>query len=260
MKTTLIKQQDIISSLINEAVSSTLSECLFYFPDMHGNILTNLRWGFFLTDSAKKSLFTCNPQKTSTSTFPCFVDLNEEKTFIGQLNFAQIFKAENYIQEILAEDSIATHTVFDSKTYHIACEKLAQIFINFTDYTSCIESNQLENKLISSSELDSFFQAFEPRLMLPPASIALGFTDYDNLCDSQCDCADIYQKWQWEIQKKLSIDSHSTYMQIGGYSNCIQSDPDNYIGQINNDIGDGGSVVVYIDNNTMAIKGYIDMG
>ena len=49
-----------------------------------------------------------------------------------------------------------------------------------------------------------------------------------------------------------------SYMQIGGWGDFIQGSYDNYIGQINNDIGDAGAVFVSV-NKECKIVANVDM-
>lgn len=222
---TILDAFSLIYDLQNPDKNEQLFEAFTMFPQLQEHILSNLRWGLFFE---KLPLELQQPEAFNGST----------QWF--KFNSAMIQCADSVIAKNCPNLS---HFKFfdDSVSDYLA--KISSFSVVGSDY------EQFEYDVILDQNLTTVdFSKWDAKLALtiPDDSIfrtvlkSLGLKKHE-YPDWMLPCMDAYFEYRCEHRRKLKIDR--TYYQLGGYGSFIQANYDkSYIGQINAELGDAGSI------------------
>jgi hypothetical protein len=255
MKNQLIAKQQIVLELLEEALYNELENILTTIPDLKANILKNIRWAFF----NKKTFVNTNVEEFSRKngriqmTAPtCLIPIPEG---IAQLRLDQIFQAENEINKALSHDLLFPfQPMFTQEVYNHKTSGFIGISLDWED----CQVTTLEIPVQEAANVQDFFEFYEAQITLPPPDVVFEMNGYGNVPDWQWDDITAYEKWTWKVRDILQTTTQDQYMQLGGWGHFIQSDYYNYIGQINNNIGDAGAVFLSL-NTELQVVGDVDM-
>lgn len=241
MQSLIIQKQQEFISLLNEACLKELFEVEVYVPQLKEKILKASKWAFGMKDSNPTHGY---PQYSTTP----ISSYEDRKAKVAQINMSQIFEAEKFINSFQKE--FVSSPMFNDIVYKETLNAFSTIYLDDVDVEVKTKVN-VYDKLY----LDEFFKNFTPILTLPPCEEI--FDIEDNTPEWLWEIITAYEEWTWKMRKILHIED--CYMQIGGHCCLVQSAPQHYIGQVNNDVGDAGSVAIEYSETTGKIEGYVDM-
>jgi hypothetical protein len=239
-----IKQhQSLFFDEIDRAcLSGKLSEISETFPDFKEKVIKNLRWGLFLRKNTK----SLKNIKTKPNFSGDFSFENEALFYVSSIELQLL---EN---EIKAQD-IFQCPIFSDYVYENIKNK--DLFIDFEchDFEVTVQTKESENVDVNINDLLSIY---ELRLTLPESEDVLNIIVKRNMSDWEINIIDTYDQWKWDFSENQQKRS---YLQVGGHGSWIQYSYDKeYIAQVNNDVGDCGSVYVYFSEQGK-FKGHVDM-
>lgn len=239
MKTALIEKTQQLETLLDQALAGTLETASYSVEGLKEKILSQVRWGFFL-----KVIPDEIDREKARGTLP-FIQGREYG--LGQVDFAQVFAAEKYIRDLMAETGLP---VFGTPVYLQKTKGMVQASLDDVDV-------DIKECSPSSATVDQFFTYFEPRLTLPELGFVFDVGDYRDIQEWQWDDITAYEEWTWKVMEEIG--TRDSYMQVGGWPDFVQSgDSDSYIAQINADIGDCGSAYLTVESDGR-VTGHVQM-
>lgn len=219
-------QKDFLSSIEN-AVDCKLNNKQMSAKELKDQILSGLRWGVFLRKGAK----AVNGLRTTM--FSCKDD--SELTPLVRVNFHELISLQNEMETY----GFYKCPIFSQKIDNKFLDR--EIQVNFSYDTQELSIREIRS-VFARTDTAKILKAFELKLTLPDAEDVFGVTDESLLSDDKIEILDAYDVWKWEIEKENNI-----FLQIGGNGSWIQrSHGNDYIAQVNNEVGDGGFVYVTI--------------
>lgn len=202
----LAKQLSDTQSKIHALIKSSLFQTSCLIPDVEEKIVKNLRWGLFSKDA------------------------------LWSLNGAELYKLHQYL---LDKTSIG---LFSPKSLKVLKDKEWSVHYDAEEMQSNVEVQKIQNK-DSTTSFEDLLQKMNIQLCLPDYKVIFQeFISEESEMDNLWvyDYVDEYE----EFKENFAIKSLT---QVGGYGNFIQTEYDNsYIGQLNLDIGDAGSIYMYV--------------
>lgn len=231
---------------IERAMQEQLADCLMIMPDLKERIIKGLRWALFSRDGKQ------SPSEAVLSQIQTKTKWKESE---GMYEPDALLKVSG--PEVLAvEDFIVSQGLHVAPIFTQSVKQKLQgkdVFVTF-------EYEDLDTQVVAkpahthSVNLKPFLQAFELRLTLPDVDEIFGFADLREIQDWQFEYIDAYEEWKWQVEHQ---GHRHPYIQIGGHGHWIQGSYDDcYIAQVNNDVGDCGSVYIMVEEE---FKGWVDM-
>lgn len=246
MQTLIDQKQQQLITLIDESFLKELFEVEVYVPQLKEKIIAGCKWAFVMKERFTEEGY---PKK---ATQPASYDIDSEEYSdshtVAFFNMTQIIEAEKLIKKF--EKKFVASSMFKDIIY----EKTVDMFstVKLDDVEVDVKTKKITFK---HTYLDEFFQYFTPVLTVPPCQDI--FDIQDDTPKWLWEMITKYEEWTWKMQKQLGVTEG--YIQIGGYSSLAQTEPQYYIAQVNNDVGDAGSVVIEYSHEQDKIEGYVDM-
>jgi hypothetical protein len=232
LKTTfsIDEQFSLISQLIAyQATDGLLEELSLYMPDFREKIIASIRPGIFMRkhDFSLKDILKWDEQSLAELDFSWFQSIAELK----QVSDIEMIHGTLFSSKVQASGFAQSRVVvtldWDDYSYDMAKVKTVTQFKH--------EHAQAD--------------LWDVRLMLAPPHIILDLDGYgDNVQEWQWSLIDSYEKFVHQVSQQLNTGLRA-YIQVGGWANYIQDgDEDDFIAQINCEVGDAGSVYVGLDH------------
>jgi hypothetical protein len=225
-----VKNPNDIILLIDNAAKNELEELTIMFPDLIDKIKDNLLWGVFSNERIFKQ------------------DSNQDVNAIFELDYLFIEQVKKEIK-ICYENN--QREIFQKSVEDILINNQFSVNLDIDEFESIILLNDYPllrdetTEVIISLTIPDYHTVFKDKIV---------GNLYTNNNDWIIHYIDMYESWLYVAMKKL----YSYYYQVGGHGRWIQGYyGDSYIAQINNDIGDAGSVYVTIFDKV--ISSHIDM-
>jgi hypothetical protein len=187
-------------------------------------VLSGLRWGLFLRENVRRN------SNSRTIAFP-----SDE---IGMAPLVRI----NFHEVCALQKQVKTFGLYNAPIFS---EEIDQKFLNReiqvdfchdTLKSTIVEVRSTFNRPDTTKVLNNF----EFKLTLPDAEEVFDIDEDSSVDDEILMQLDTYDAWKWSIEK-----DYDTYFQIGGNGRWIQNCyGHNYIAQVNNNVGDYGSVYI----------------
>lgn len=238
----IVKSAYLFNSPLDGASLAKLAPIVEVLPNFTEIVKENMLWGIF----SKEDIFSL-PQKLSKDhPFKPRGDYNN----IFNLSYEFIEQAKAQVKE---KFSIENPMFFVPEVEATIIGK--QISAN-VEYEDC---DVKVNNLLDSQ---TYFNKNEVEVIIAP-TLPDCYVVFGALINGNCfeptntwvlPYMDSYEEWRREVMHEL----YNYYIQIGGHGRWIQNDYNGtYIAQVNNDIGDGGSIFIMASNGD--IQGYVDM-
>ena len=227
-----LSHQAMALNIISEAVTSSLFECNTLTSDLQQKIVSGLRWGLFM----KEGVSSDAKEKIKTTTVVKFDSQGDMRPLI-QIDFKEIDKIQKMIKQ---DTSLIDADIFSPQIQQFLTDKSIKVLFSYEDIAAQVITSSSSKK---SATVDDIMEVFDLRLTLPEYDAVFG--DIYLYSKKRLQIVDIYEKWKWTIEKAWGKES---YVQIGGHGSWIQRQyTDTYISQVNNHVGDSGSVFICCD-------------
>lgn len=221
----ILKHQKDFLSAVDDAVDWKLYDVQMSSEDLKNRILSGLRWGLFLRKGVKTfdGLRTCTFQPQ---------DKNEMNPLV-RINFHEIRSLQNEMESFGFQPCPIFSPKIDKKFFD------TEIEVSFSDED--MESSVKEvRSTFRKTDTAKLLKCFNLFLTLPDAEDVFQITHEATASDRTVADMQVYDDWKWFIEKK-----YNSYLQIGGHGDWIQYNyTDTFIAQVNNDVGDCGSVFI----------------
>lgn len=223
----ILDHQSQFLEKFDKALDNELHDCSLVIHDFKQKVLSHIKWGI-LRREKKNS----DPVGNTGCVTHWGNQDNELIKYVGnELLFMQetIFNTPDFFQA----------PIFFPEVTKKLKDKEIQVFFDNYNYHSHIV---LQDNLQKTFDSGNFLKIFKLQLMLPDIDLIFpDCQDIYNIPEWLYDYVDSYEEFKFDLEK------HDSYLQIGGYGRWIQGPYENYIGQVNNDIGDCGAVFIYQD-------------
>lgn len=224
----------ISQEIAHESSGGLLEELSWHVPDFREKILSHIRPGIFMCkhDFSLKDCLKWDEKSLAELDLSYFTGLPG----LEQVKSIDAIKGELFSQRVMASGFDKSRLVitmdWDNYSYDMAKIKAVKSFTH-------------EHMMVKD--------LWDVRLMLAPPDVILGLAGYGDVAEWQWNMIDGYEKFVHAIAQKLHTGLYP-YIQVGGWANYIQDgDEDDFIAQINCDVGDAGSVYV-----TLGSKGKLE--
>lgn len=240
----IIAHQTKFMKEISTALENELKSGTHIVEQMQEKIMAGLKWGLFLRDDLSTSLEALLSTKKKWST-----EKNQRSDWYDliQINFDEIF----LVQKAITKDS----SIIDAPVFSfLIADKLKsrQLSIEF-EYED-LNTKNIETISQTKATVDDILDIFQLRLTLPDFDAIFDYLD--SIPNWMFEHITPYEEWSWSMRDRMG---DRAYIQIGGNGQWIQgSFPESYIGQVNNDVGDAGSVFISLDENNK-FTSWVDM-
>jgi hypothetical protein len=233
------QNQEKMLSAISEGLENKLELTMVLVPDLKERLLRGLRWSFFLSEEINlptQTKLTASNNKRDFSPL-ITIDGNEVLESFSEIKKHDLLQVGMFIPEV--ESGIKN--------------KIVEISLSYEDCETLVLSKVSSAKNVNVEE---FFKYFELQLTLPGVDEVFDGYNLDSLSKIQLEAMDEFEHWRWDVGNKVHA---YPYLQIGGNGHWIQGDySDSYFAQVNNDIGDAGSVyILYSDDGDF--QSWVDM-
>lgn len=241
--TEITEHQEKMLAVIHSACEDKLEMCGYVVDDLEKKIIAGMRWALVLRKSDEKS------KKTQTC-----ISWDEQREYCDKQDLLQVSCAEIFqLQDELKGQ------IFDLPIFSPVIKKYLKdktISLDF-EYEGLQTEIYIKTEK-SSSSVDDLLVDYRLQLTLPEYDTI--FPDCGNIMDIpqwMLEHVDTYETFTWDVRQLFQrIDP---YVQIGGYGRWIQgSYSDTYIAQVNNDVGDAGSVFLCCSEEGK-IDAWVDM-
>lgn len=230
-----ISHQAVALNTISQAVTLSLFECNTLTSELQQKIVSGLRWGLFMKDKVAIDV----KEKIQTTTVVSGDSQGDMQPLI-QIDFGEIDKIQKMINEYT---SLIDADIFSPVIKEFLDGKSVKVLFSYEEVEAKTIVSDAAKK---SANIDQIMDVFELRLTLPEYDAVFDeITDIRHVSKTTLEAISLYEEWKWETEKKWGKDS---YVQIGGHGSWIQGEyTHSYISQVNNDVGDAGSVFVCCD-------------
>lgn len=233
------QNQEKMLKAISDGLEKKLELTIVLVPDLKERLMKGLRWSFFLDEEINLPL---NTKLTATNNKRDFsplvtIDGNEVLEAFSEIKKHDLLQVDMFIHEV--ENGIK--------------DKVVEISLNYEDCETLVSSKK---STVAKVNTEEFFKYFDLYLTLPSVDEIFEGYNLDSLSKIQLEAMDEFEHWRWEVGNEVHA---YPYLQIGGNGHWIQGDySDSYFAQVNNDIGDAGSVyIVYSDDGDF--QSWVDM-
>lgn len=225
----ILKHQKELLSSIDRTIEDGLRDAKLSIDELKKKVLGGLRWGLFLRKDVK------NINSSRTIAFP-----SDEIGLapLVRINFHEICALQKQIKTF----GFYKAPIFgDEIDQQFLNREVKVSFCHDTLKTTIVEVLSTFNK----ADTTKLLKHFEFKLTLPDAEEVFGIDNESLVDDETLMQLDVYDEWKSSIEQ-----DYDTYFQIGGNGKWIQNCySHNYIAQVNNDVGDGGSVYIVLRPN-----------
>lgn len=225
----ILKHQKELLSSIDRTIEDGLRDAKLSIDELKKKVLGGLRWGLFLRKDVK------NINSSRTIAFPS-----------DEIGLAPLVRI-NFHEICALQKQIKTFGFYKAPIFSDEIDQQflnREVKVNFchdTLKTTIVEVLSTFNK----ADTTKLLKHFEFKLTLPEAEEVFGIDNESLVDDETLMQLDVYDEWKSSIEQ-----DYDTYFQIGGNGKWIQNCySHNYIAQVNNDIGDGGSVYIVLRPN-----------
>lgn len=237
---------------INQAFDNELDSLDILFPALKEKTIQNIRFGLF---SKKDKQKVQGQQQTLPGVGADKSD--SERQFHDrlygevQINFEQLARLDRQLIAMFGTNQASM--IFNPSMLEHIQGKFVEIYFEHDDYDTFVHVHPCLND-VQTYGVDSLFANWTVFPTLPP---------YDEVFDGpledshdwRAEYIDLYEEWAWKTYLDYSVSR--AYIQIGGWGNFIQGNYENYVAQVNNEIGDCGAQFIYLENGEF--KGHLDM-
>lgn len=238
----IVKSPYVFNSKIDADSVGKLGPLLDIMPNFAETVKENMLWGIF----AEKDIFSLSKglgkdhelaaRGYYSNMFNLPYDFIEEaKSQVKEkFNIEQPKFFAQEVETILTGKQIAASLDYEDCDVKVAAVTNAQKCFNKSNVEVIVSPTLPDSDVVFASLINGNY--FEPAntWVLP--------------------YMDAYDEWRHEVMREL----HDYYIQIGGHGRWVQNNYNGtYVAQVNNDIGDAGSV--FIMANEGNIEGYVDM-
>lgn len=230
--TEITSHQEKMLAVIHHACAEKLEECGYIVEGLEDKIIAGMRWSLVLRKTGDEA-----QEKVQTRTSWDEPRPYSDKQDLLQVSFSEI----SYLQTALRSES----AIFVLPIFSPLIEKYLKdktISVEF-EYESLETGIQIKTEIAKSS-VDDLLAVYSLQLTLPEYDTV--FPDCEDLMEIpqwKLEHIDTYESFTWDVRKLFQ--KRDPYVQIGGYGRWIQgSYSDTYIAQVNNDVGDAGSVFI----------------
>ena len=225
----ILKHQKELLSSIDRTIVEGLRDVNIPIGELKERILDGMRWGLFFRKNVKNVL------AARTTVFPnddigisplVRINFHEVSALQKQIKTFGFYKAPIFSQEI------------DEQYFN------REIQVDFSHDT--LQSTTVEiRSTFNRPDTTKLLKQFELKLTLPDAEDVFGIDDNSQLDNELLSKLEIYDVWKWSIEH-----DYDTYFQIGGNGRWVEKcHSKNYIAQVNNNVGDEGSVFIIVRPN-----------
>jgi hypothetical protein len=225
----ILKHQKELLSSIDRTIEDGLRDAKLSTAELRKKVLGGLRWGLFLRKGVK------NVNSSRTVAFPS-----------DEIGLAPLVRI-NFHEIMALQKQIKTFGFYKAPIFS---DEIDQKFLNReikVDFCHDTLKSTIVEVLSTFNRPDTtkLLKHFEFKLTLPDAEEVFGIDDESLVDDDTLMQLDAYDEWKFSIEQ-----DYDTYFQIGGNGKWIQNCySHNYIAQVNNGVGEDGSVYIVFRPN-----------
>jgi hypothetical protein len=221
-----------IINQIDKALKNELVEILPILPDLKNEIIKNMMWGMFFNE---KGYALKGENKILNIPYSLIEDAKNVLPTIPNIN--KSFFPSDIEEKLKGNNSTVTLIYEEIETHAFLNKEMLVDRESFKDVEIIISLTYPDSEFVVKSLIEGELYSNN------------GGNDW------LFEYMDQYDDWRYKLMDKM----YRYEYQIGGHGRWIQSDYNNrYVAQVNNGIGDSGSVFVFFDNS--GIRSWVDMG
>lgn len=218
---------------IRNAVSNELKDVVTILPGLEDDIIDNLRWGIFSESRYNMTVRNGIDGYEHVADLSCnlFHDAEYFLRAYGELDRPLL---TSYVQQEYRNKEC--HIYYNSETFDV------KVVTEPARLSEEINDQDIFYLVCCVPDSEHIFRSIVHGDILHPSNTWL------------FEYMDIYDEWAWSYMEKY----HRKLWQCGGYGHYCQGPYEGrYIAQINMNIGDGGSIYLYVNQD--GIYGTVDM-
>lgn len=238
----IVKSPYVFNSQIDADSVGKLGPILDVMPNFAEIVKENMLWGLF----AKEDVYSLSKS------------LSKNHEFVAKGYFSNVF---NFDYKLIEEAKAQIKEKFNIETPmffapEVEASILGKQIAASVDYEDCdvkVVALHTEQNCFNETYVEMIVSPTLPDSEVVFKSLING-SYFEPANTWVLPYMDAYDEWKHEVMREL----HDYYIQIGGHGRWIQHDYNGtYIAQVNNDIGDAGSVFITVHEDN--IEGYVDM-